>query len=144
MHDDDDDDEIDDDENVDMMEDNPYNWLFIRDLWFHISFAIKYFDRPLVFVSYPNFWPKIPPTRAFQSRPISAIFSENSAERYFKIPHNWFRVGPSSLNFHFLFIYLISISIFYLKPFLLQNSFFIYLFSSHFCVYLFLVFLFYF
>jgi len=47
-----------------------------------------------------------------QSRPFSV---KNSAERYFKIPHIWFRVGPSSFNFLFLFIYLISI--FYLKSF---------------------------
>jgi len=26
-----------------------------------------------------------------------------SAERYFRIPHFWFRVGPSSLNIHFCF-----------------------------------------
>jgi len=34
---------------------------------------------------------------------ISGVSVRNSAERYFKIPHVWFRVGPSSL-FIFIFI----------------------------------------
>ena len=47
---------------------------------------------------------------------ISLWFSvENSAERYFKIPHIGFRVGPSS-RFIFVFI-LFLISIFYLSFF---------------------------
>jgi len=39
---------------------------------------------------------------------ISDVFDEISAERYFKIPHVWFRIGPSPL---YLFL-LVIISIF--------------------------------
>ena len=67
----------------------------------------KVVDRQL---SYPNFWSKTPMTRAIWPRVISDFSVKNSAERYFKIPHFLFRIGPSSLIFNFIFL----ISIFYL------------------------------
>ena len=55
---------------------------------------------------------------------------KNSAERYFKIPHIEFRVGPSSLfililfifNFHLLFLFLISCN--FIFTLLISLSFF--------------------
>ena len=53
----------------------------------------------------------------------SLTFSvKNSAERYFKIPHIWFRVGPSSL-FIFILKFKNLISIFYLINFSLFKFF---------------------
>ena len=53
---------------------------------------------------------------------ISDVSVKISAERYFKIPHFLFRVGPSSLNFIFLNLILIFVSylIFFLKPILIS------------------------
>ena len=60
---------------------------------------------------------------------ISLRFSmKNSVERYFKIPHIWFRVGSSSLFILFL-IYFIFNTIFY---FVINFNFYLFLISHYF------------
>jgi len=83
----------------------------------------------------PQFCPeKTTDTCLGQSRPFSV---KNSAERYFKIPHSWFRVGPSSLKFHFLFFIFNFYLLFFLILLINLKFIFILFFYLHFISFLF-------
>jgi len=77
-------------------------------------------------MSYPNFWPKTLHSYTLWSKILSDFSKKNSAERYFKIPHFRFVLGPVFLFYYYFFIYFIFILIsFY---FILFPSFILFLF----------------
>ena len=81
-------------------------------------------------MSYPIFWPNTPLTRVLWSWIFSDFSNKISAKRYFKIPHFWFRVGPSSLYYYFILYF----SILILKFHLFTNFNFVSCFNF-FCLY---------
>ena len=100
-------------------------------------------------MSYPIFWPKVPLTRVARPWSVFDFLVKNSAKRYFKIPHIWFRVRPSSLfililfifNFHLIFLrrfYFIysNFNLYFLSFYFLLRTLFFFTFTLYpFCLF---------